>query len=65
MTLAAIAFLTAFVLARLVYSPARGKRDKAGPHNNWRSKKSTVSSSGWAENYSGCGSDGTSGGGGD
>ena len=40
------------------------RKDRPGPHNNWRSDTSTSNSSGWRENFPGNVSDGSSDGGG-
>ena len=38
------------------------RKDRPGPHNNWRSDKSTSNSSGWTENGNGQISSGDGGG---
>lgn len=62
-------FAGAIVLLGIVLVPAffllgrgRGRAHTPGPHNNWRRHTSTLHSSGWSENFPGCGTDGSTGG---
>jgi hypothetical protein len=60
--------VTAGILFRLAFfalGKGRSRKDRSGPHNNWRVNKSTTGSANWDESFSGYGADGTSGGGSD
>ena len=60
--LAILAVVALAVLAWKLVSSTKSSDRCPGPHNNWRKNTTTSGSSGWNENFPGCGTDGDGGG---